>query len=210
MRKIVPVVAAGATTLALAVGTFAYATVNSEVTLSVDGRAREVQTTGQTVAEVLDAEGIRVGARDVVAPALDAEVGEGTRIAVQFGRQVSVTVDGEQKTYWTTATDVNGALAALGIAADGAKLSTSRSAPLGRQGLSLEISTRKRVTIDNAGRRQVLTTTAGTVGEALAAAKVKPDADDKVSAGRGTPLANGATITITRVDVKTVSTTKAV
>ena len=42
MRKIIPVVAAGATALALAAGTFGYATMDKAVTLSVDGQASEV------------------------------------------------------------------------------------------------------------------------------------------------------------------------
>ena len=208
MRKIIPVVAAGATTLALAVSTFAYATVNKDVTLSVDGRTNDIRTTGGTVGEVLRAEGIAVGARDVVAPAVDAKVSEGTRIAVQFGRQISVTVDGEQRSYWTTATNLSQALTSLGLDAPGAKLSTSRSTAIGRQGLAVDISTRKLVTIDAAGRKRTLRTTAETVGEALALAKVTVDGNDKVNVGKGTPLTDGAKIVYTRVDVRTTTKTK--
>ena len=44
MRKIIPVVAAGATALAVAGTTFGYATLNKDVTLSVDGQTSEVRT----------------------------------------------------------------------------------------------------------------------------------------------------------------------
>lgn len=44
LRKIIPVVAAGATALALAGGTFSYATLNKDVTLSVDGQPTTVST----------------------------------------------------------------------------------------------------------------------------------------------------------------------
>ena len=43
-----------------------------------------------TVGDLLPSKGITVGDQDVVAPALDAKVTDGTRIAVQFGRQVTV------------------------------------------------------------------------------------------------------------------------
>ena len=44
MRKIIPVVAAGATALAVAGTTFAYAALNNDVTLAVDGQTSEVTT----------------------------------------------------------------------------------------------------------------------------------------------------------------------
>ena len=40
MRKIIPVVAAGATALAVAGSTFAYAALNNDVALAVDGQTR--------------------------------------------------------------------------------------------------------------------------------------------------------------------------
>ncbi|HEY5788049.1 MAG TPA: G5 domain-containing protein [Microlunatus sp.] len=67
------------------------------------------------------------------------------------------------------------------------------------------MSTKKTVTLDNAGTKQRLTTTAATVGQALVAAKVTVDADDTVSAAISAPLADGATIRYTRVDEKSVS-----
>ena len=49
MRKIIPVVAAGATTLALAGTTFGYANLNKDVTLSVDGQTSHVRTSADSV-----------------------------------------------------------------------------------------------------------------------------------------------------------------
>src|SRR6478735_813223 len=104
VRKIIPVVAAGVTALAVAGGTFGYVIANKDVTLAVDGASTEVTTTAGTVGDLLADKGITVGDRDVVAPALDAPVTDGTRVAVQFARQVSVDVDGKTQTFWTTAT----------------------------------------------------------------------------------------------------------
>ena len=60
------------------------------MTLSLDGAAREVTTMGDTVGDVLEAEGIEVGEHDVVAPGLDEAVTDGTRIAVRFGRPLDL------------------------------------------------------------------------------------------------------------------------
>jgi resuscitation-promoting factor RpfB len=206
VRKIIPVVAAGVTALAVAGGTFGYVIANKDVTLAVDGASIEVATTAGTVGDVLADQGVSVGDRDVVAPSLDAKVTDGTRIAVQFARQVTVKVDGKTQTFWTTATSVDQALTSQGIVAEGAKLSTSRSTTIGRQGLTFDLATLKTVTVKAAGQAKKVETTATTVGEALAAAAITPDSDDLISADRSAAVKDGSTVTYTKVDIK--NTTK--
>ena len=207
MRKIIPVVAAGATALAVAGTTFAYAAMNNDVTLAVDGQTSEVTTMSRTVGDVLAGEGITLGAHDVVAPSLDASVVDGTKIAVQFGRQVTATVDGQPKTFWTTATNVDQALQSLQLDTTGAALSTSRSAGIGREGLDLTVNTAKTITIETAGKDKLLETTALTVGQALTEAGIAVDSDDKVSTKESTKLKDGLELSVTKVDVKTVTKT---
>jgi uncharacterized protein YabE (DUF348 family) len=202
VRKIIPVVAAGATALALAGGTFGYASLHKDVTVSVDGATTDVRTLSSTVGDVLDQQGITVGQHDVVAPSVDAKVTDGTRIAVQYGRQVSVKVDGRPQTMWTTATRVQDALAALDVNTTGAALSTSRSSAIPRQGLALDVATLKTVTLDAAGKKRQIKTTAQTVGEVLEAAKITVDGNDKLSVRPTAKLTNGAAFTYTQVDVK--------
>jgi len=208
VRKIIPVVAAGATALALAGGTFGYAALDKDVTLSVDGATTDVSTMASTVGEVLDKQNITVGEHDVVAPAVSAKVTDGTRIAVQYGRQVKVNVDGQPKTLWTTATRVDQALAALDVNLAGAALSTSRSSAIGRDGLSVDVATVKNVTVDAAGKKKQLKTTAQTVGQALKAARITVDADDKLSVKPTAKLSDGAKFTYIKVDVKKVTKKK--
>jgi resuscitation-promoting factor RpfB len=165
-------------------GTIAYASMSKTVTLSVDGQSREVKTFADDVGGLLDDENIDIGEHDVVAPGLDSGLDEGTRVAVRYGRQLTVTTDGATKTYWVTATNVDDALGQLGLrVADSAELSTSRSAEIGRQGLKLVISTPKQITLVVGDDKQKLTTTAATVGEVLAEADVRLSKYDKLSAG---------------------------
>jgi uncharacterized protein YabE (DUF348 family) len=210
VRKIIPVVIAGATVLAVAGGTLGYVSLDKAVTLSLDGQVQELNTTAGTVGALLDREGIDVSSRDLVAPGVDTKLDEGTQVAVRFGREVTFTVDGEPQTIWTTATTVDQAVGALGIDIAGAELSTSRSSGIGRQGLSVDIATEKSITIDDAGDRRRLKTTAQTVGEALAAAKITVDADDKLSPSKTTQLEDGAKVRYTRVDVKAKTKNKQV
>ncbi len=207
MRKIIPVVAAGATALAVAGTTFAYAALNNDVTLAVDGQTSEITTMSRTVSDVLAGQGITLGAHDVVAPSLDASVVDGTKIAVQYGRQVTATVDGQPKTFWTTATNVDRALQSLQLDTAGADLSTSRSAGIGREGLNLTVNTAKTITIEAGGKDKKLETTALTVEQALTEAGIAVDSDDKVSAKESTKLKDGLEFSVTKVDVKTVTKT---
>ncbi len=202
MRKIIPVVAAGATTLALAGTTFGYANLNKSVTLSVDGQSSQVNTSADTVAALLKSKGIEVTSHDVVAPNPDAKVEEGTRVAVKFGRQVTFTIDGAKQTIWTTAITVDEALSALAVDLAGAQLSTSRSSTIGRQGLAIVIATEKTVVIIDAGKKRTITTTGQTLADVLAAAKITVDHDDKLSASPNARLLDGSKFTFTRVDIK--------
>ena len=205
MRKIIPAVIVGATALAVAGGTFAYVTADKDVTLAVDGAATEVSTMSGTVGELLGSQGISLTEKDVVAPAPETPLTDGTRIAVQYGRQVTITVDGKPQTFWTTATTVADALRARAIEVGGGDLSTSRSAAIGRQGLAFALATKKsvRITVGKSERR--VETTAQTVGDALKAAKVTVDGDDIASASGPTPLADGMRLTVVKVDVRTVT-----
>lgn len=202
MRKIIPVVAAGAA-LAVVGTTIGYASLEKDVTVSVDGQARTVQTRAGTVGQLLADQGLTVSDRDVVAPAASTEVADGTRIAVQFARPVTFTVDGKQRTVWTTATSLDAALGALGVDTAGAALSTSRSTAIGRQGLSVDVATLKTVTVKAAGKQRTVRTTGATVADALASAKIKADSNDLLKPKATTKLLPGAAITFTRVDVST-------
>lgn len=211
MRKSI-IVAVGATAaFAVAGGSVAYAAKSKTVSLSVDGQVRKVHTFGSTVADALKAEKVQVGEHDLVAPGADSKLKDGQEIAVQYGRQLTVNADGAKKAYWTTADSVNEALADLGLRYDGAQLSTSRSAPLGRQGLELTITTPKTVQIVHLGKTVTIKSLAGTVGQALTEAKLRWDSDDRITPAAATPLQLGVNkIGFVQVLQKTVTKTEAV
>jgi resuscitation-promoting factor RpfB len=182
------------------VAAFAYSARSKSVTLSVDGHVRHVTTAGATVGDVLDTEGLEIGDHDAVAPSLDAEVTEGTRIAVRFGRELELTVDGADETYWVTATSVASALEQIGRVFGDADLSASRSAPIGREGLDLTVKTEKNISLIAAGKRSKEVTTALTVGEALRDLDVRYDGNDEIEPGVGNAIDDGSRIRFVRVE----------
>ncbi|WP_432543826.1 ubiquitin-like domain-containing protein [Kineococcus sp. SYSU DK002] len=202
---------AGGTCLAAVVGgAVAFTALDKDVVIDADGQRTQASAFGGTVADLLQDQGITVGEHDLVAPAVDTELADGQTVVVRYGRQLTLTVDGETKTYWTTAQTVDAALADLDVRADGAKLSASRSEPLGRQGLALDVTTPKAVTVVADGQSRPLTSTAGSVDELLAEAGVTMREGDELSHAGADPLTAGTTVTVVRIDRSTSTETVAI
>ncbi len=189
-------------TLAVVVTLLGHRVLGKTVTLSLDGKVTEVHSTGATVADVLDDAGLEITSHDVVAPALDAKVADGTRIAVRFGRPLDLNVDGTKTRHWVTATSVAVALDQLGVRYDNAALSTSRGASISRNGLTLVVATPKKVSFALAGHKPYKAKVAAlTVGQALRKQHVRFDGDDILKPGPGALLTKGQRIKLTRVKV---------
>jgi len=186
--------------VALVGTTLGYTALTTSVTLTLDGETREVSALGDTVGEVLDAEGIEVGERDEVAPGLDTPVGDGSEITVAFSRPLELVVDGRSKTHWVTATDVDGALAQIGDRFRGADLSVSRSSSIRRDGLELEVVTPKKISVSVAGRTaKKHRVPAVTVADVLDELDIAVDGDDVVKPAPKRKVEPGDSITVTRV-----------
>lgn len=191
--------------VALAVTTVGYAAATRKVTLSVDGREHTVRTFGDDVRSVLSDQGIKLTSRDAVVPSPESPVHDGTRISVRYSRPLDVSVDGAEHTYWTTATKVETALDQLGIRYAGAALSASRGATIDREGMALQITTPKTVTVklgDTKAHKVVLA--AEDVRDLLDELGASYDGNDVVEPGLETPVVDGLRIVLTRVKVEKV------
>jgi resuscitation-promoting factor RpfB len=189
----------------VAVGALTMSQYDKAVTLSLDGTSESVHVFGSTVGDVLAKENVTVGDHDLVQPAVDAPLRDGDTVVVRYGRKLTVTVDGKTTDYYTTASTVDGALSELGIRADAARLSVSRSEPLGRSGLALTITTPKTVNVVVDGGTKSVASVSSTVAEALQQLEVNVGASDRVSPALDTAIADGMTVTVNRVEKKTTT-----
>jgi uncharacterized protein YabE (DUF348 family) len=184
--------------------TVGYAALKKDVTLTLDGRTTQVSAIGDTVGDVLAAEGIDVTDKDLVAPAVDETVTDGSAIAVQFGRPLELWVDGDTETHWVTSTSVASALGEIGRRFEGADLSTSRSSSIGRTGLTLQVVTPKVVRVKlgakDLRKRKV---TALTVAEVLDSMGFEVDRHDKVSPSLTTEIAEGDKVVVKDIRIAT-------
>lgn len=183
----------------LAGGTSAFVAKDKAIELTVDGRPRTLHTFADDVSELLADEGVAFGAHDVVAPAPGTALSSGDEVAVRYGRPVALTLDGHRRRVWTTARTVDGALQQLGVRAEGAYVSTSRSQRIGREGLELDVRTERTVTIMADGRTRTIRTNAATVGEAVAQAGVTLRGEDTTSVTWSSFPRDGQTVTVLRV-----------
>ncbi|NEA31956.1 resuscitation-promoting factor [Streptomyces sp. SID13031] len=212
MRKSIIAVVGATAVFAVVGGSVAYATKSKTVSLSIDGQVQKVHTFGSTVGDALKAKKVQVSERDLVAPSLDAKLQDGQEIAVQYGRQLTVDADGSKKTFWTTADSLNEAMTDLGLRFEGAVFSTSRSAPIGREGLELTVRTPKTLQIVRLGKAVAVKSMATTVGEALTTAKIPYDADDQIVPATATVLKPGSVtkVVVIKVDTRTITEQQAI
>jgi uncharacterized protein YabE (DUF348 family) len=202
--------AQGAAALIVALGAVGITSYDKALALSVDGSPSSIHVFGSTVRDVLEAQDITVGPHDVVVPSLDSPVSDGDHVSVRYGRKLTVTVDGEKKDYWTTATTVDAALKQIGLRTEGAALSASRSQPLGRQGLALTISTPKTVEVTADGKTRKITSVANRVADVLTELGISRSVRDRVSPGLESRVTDGAKIVVTRVSVKQETKTESI
>jgi uncharacterized protein YabE (DUF348 family) len=204
--------AAQAAVLGVVVGaSVIYANLDKTVTLSVDGKTTEVHAFAKTsVSDVLDKQGINVGPKDIVAPARGSSLGEGDTVVVRYARPLTLTVDGDKRTYWTTELSVDRALSALGVRAEGASLSASRSQRIDRAGLAMWLSTEKQVTLIEGGKKRKVTTVAPTVAALLTEQKLTVRPLDKLSTVTTAALREGSVVKLTRIVKKKVTKSETV
>ncbi len=200
----------GAALAALVGGATAFVSFDKALVLSVDGQERKVHTFAKTVGDVLEDHNVEVGPHDTVAPGLGAKVSDGTHIAVRYGRMITVTVDGKERSLWVTANSVQEALQQIGVRNGTAVVSVSRSMPIGRQGLSFDVRLPHTVTLDVEGKSRKLETTAPTVAAAIVGAGVPLTEKDLVLPDRATYPKDGELIKVFKITGKAKIKTEAV
>lgn len=85
------------------------------VTVVVDGETAYYKTGADTVADVLDEARIKLGEHDVVSPALDEPVTDGTTVVVRYATPVTIDCDGDLLELEVVGTTVADALVAAGL-----------------------------------------------------------------------------------------------
>jgi uncharacterized protein YabE (DUF348 family) len=201
-----PILIGLAAALALiTVGAGTVAALTKTVTITVDGEQRQITTLAGTVEGALSAAGITVAAHDTLAPAGSASIADGSKIALERGRLFTVTIDGQERELWTTATTVDQALAELGRDPSDFQLSADRSREIPVTGLAVTAETLHTVTVaDRKAKKAKVTTSAETVSDLLAQQGIEVGRNDRVSPSLNSELADGTKVVVRTLPKVTV------
>jgi uncharacterized protein YabE (DUF348 family) len=191
-------VAALVVALAITGGTVAAA--HKTVSVTVDGQVQEVGTLAGSVEGALDSADVTIGEHDTVVPAIDTAISDGSQIVVEHGRLLTLTIDGQTREVWTTASTVEEALAELGQNPAAYALSADRGREIPLDGLAVTANTIYNASVSVGGAAaSAVQTSSKTVGDLLTEQGVVLGPLDTVTPEATTPLSNGLTITVNRV-----------
>ena len=175
------------------------------VTLVVDGRSHEVGTFAGSVGDLLEEEGVRIDEHDVVTPALDTSLTEQTRVQVLLAKEITLLLNGVQRTVYVTGERVEDVLQHVNVRTErSAYLEPSRAAPLEDGDVVVyKEAVAVRLTVDGK-TRQVITNDpdVGTMVDQLGIVLRK---NDELIPAASTPLSGGMAIKIVRVDVREIT-----
>ena len=205
LRKPV-LVGIAALVVALVAGGGVVGAAHKTVSVTVDGQLQEVGTLAGSVEGALDSAGLTVSEHDTVAPAIDTAISEGSQIVVERGRLLTLTIDGQTREVWTTATTVEEALAELGQNPAAFKLSADRSREIPIDGLAVSADTLFNASVSVGGAAAAaVQSSAKTVADFLAEQAIVLGAEDTVDPAVSTPLSDGLVITVARVATTSVT-----
>ena len=202
LRRKVILVGAAATIGLLAVGGATAASLAKTVTITVDGQQRQVTTLAGSVDGALSSAGLQAGEHDVLAPAAGTDITDGAQIALEHGRLLTLTIDGQQRQVWTTAKTVDEALSQLGQDPNAFQLSADRSRAIPLDGLAVTADPLRTVSLSDAGAPAApVKTGARTVADVLTGLNAPLGPNDTVVPDASTPVTDGLQITVFRISI---------
>lgn len=167
--------------------------------VNIDGEVRHVLSFDDTVADVLEAEGVVVAAGDEILPAPDTPLEDVSSITVLRTIEVDVVIDGEVTTHNGTWRTVGGLIADLGIEiSDTQVLHPAPRTPL-QDDDRVTIRSPRTVTLVADGTVQQVETHLETVDELLAITGTEVREQDLLAPGRDTELTEGLEVVVQRV-----------
>ncbi|MFD2045585.1 ubiquitin-like domain-containing protein [Ornithinibacillus salinisoli] len=187
-----------------------YEATKADVTLSDNGEVQTIKTHADTVKELLEEVAITVGEHDALSHSLDAEIENGMEIEYKTAKQIIVTIDGEEKEYYTVSDTVGAFLAENNLSfSDRDDISHNKDEAI-TDGLHLAVNQAFQVTINDGGDEEKVWTTGGTIQELLDSNNISLSDQDKVEPAVKEDVKNDIKVNIVRVETKTEEVEEAI
>ena len=186
--------------------------MDKTITITVDDQQRTIHTFASSVSGALESAGLQAGDQDALAPSAGSAIQDGSRIVLQRGRPLALTVDGTQHEVWTTALAVGTALQEVGMRTpENMELSTKPSRRIPLDGMAIVVRSTKPITLLDGGEpAKQIQSTALSVGDLLTQQGIPLGDSDTVTPGRTSPVLPGMTVEITRIRIAELSEKRAI
>ncbi len=174
----------------------------AEVVLNDNGEKQKVRTHAKTIDQLLEEAGITVGGHDLLSHKADASIENGMEINYKTAKQIIVTIDGEEKEYYTTVDTIEAFLEENNLSfAERDEVSHDMQAAL-EDGLHIDVTQAYQVTIQDGKKEITEWTTGGNVKDLLAEAGIEfnPESDDRIEPKLDEALSKEVSISIVRVE----------
>jgi uncharacterized protein YabE (DUF348 family) len=166
----------------------------------LDGKNRQVKTHADTVGELLSEHNIKPNKHDLVKPGLDTKVKDKMQVDFQKAKKVVLTVNGKEKSVWTTAKTVEQFVKEQ-------QLSLNEHDVI-KPNLSADIKDQGKIKIESAfpvklvvgGKAQQVWTTSTTVADLLKQQKVSLGEIDRVTPAKTDKITGKTQVEVIRVE----------
>ena len=196
VKRVVASTVAGAAIVGSATAAVA---AQKDITVDVNGEAKTVSTFSGDVDKALQAAGVEVTDADLVYPAPGQKLANGDTLTVRTAKPVAVVVDGVAQELTSTAATVGDLLDEAGMAANAAT-DIDRDQPV-TEGLNVDVTTPKIVSINDGGAVTYTSAAAKTVGDLLTERGITFDSNDRLNVPLDAQVTPNMQINLDRVEI---------
>ena len=174
-----------------------------DVTIDVNGQQMDLVTMSNSVEGALKQAGIKIGPDDLIVPSPNERLTRTESIKVRSAKSVAVVVDGQEKTIKSTALTVDELVSEIGSEIGGVNegdlLSKGRDTVIPADGMKLDITRPKVVSINDGGDVTYKQMAASNVGDLLRRRNINLNPEDVVTPSITSPVKAGMDVRIDRV-----------
>ena len=174
-----------------------------DVTIDVNGQQMDLVTMSNSVEGALKQAGIKIGPDDLIVPSPSERLTRTESIKVRSAKSVAVVVDGQEKTIKSTALTVDELVSEIGSEIGGVNegdlLSKGRDTVIPADGMKLDITRPKVVSINDGGDVTSTQMAASNVGDLLRRRNINLNPEDVVTPSITSPVKAGMDVRIDRV-----------
>ena len=174
-----------------------------DVTIDVNGQQMDLVTMSNSVEGALKQAGIKIGPDDLIVPSPSERLTRTESIKVRSAKSVAVVVDGQEKTIKSTALTVDELVSEIGSEIGGVNegdlLSKGRDTVIPADGMKLDITRPKVVSINDGGDVTYTQMAASNVGDLLRRRNINLNPEDVVTPSITSPVKAGLDVRIDRV-----------